>query len=238
MDQRTYRGDIDPGGLADALVLQFNTRDLKAQKVGQREHLLVQIATRDWGWGGPQSALTVGIARVEGGVQVSLGQERWLGAVADLAQTGLQALVNPLSLIGRLDDVARSVSGLTLPQQVWDAVEHYCDSVGASLGMSVEETIVTCPYCGVGNPIGAPKCSACGAPLGDAQPVACARCGLLNNPESNFCVRCGAQLVADADLPARSYSRSGFQRSTRRSDADVEDLPESLKGLFRRRERK
>jgi hypothetical protein len=239
MNQRTYRGDIDPDALADALVTQFDGGDLKAQKVGRKDHVLVQIASRDWGWGGPQSALTVGMARVEGGVQVSLGQERWLGAVADLAQTGLQALVNPLSLIGRIDDIARSVSGLTLPQQVWEAVEHYCDSVGASLGMSVEETVVTCPYCGVANPIGAPKCSACGGPLGDAQPRACARCGLLNSVETNFCARCGSQLVADSDLPSGPSGtslRSRTARGDRQGDSGsiADDISDSLQDLFSR----
>jgi ribosomal protein L40E len=229
VDQKTYRGEIKPEDLADALVAQFDGGDLKAQKVGRGEHVLVQIASRDWGWGGPQSALTVGIARVEGGLQVSLGQERWLGAVADLAETGLRALVNPLSLIHRLDDIARSVSGLTLPQQVWKAVEMYCDSVGASLGMTVEETIVTCPYCGVANPIGAPKCSACGGPLGESQPIVCAECGLRNHPESSYCARCGAMLAAGSGPP------DAPQQRTVRQERDVEDGgTDSLSDLFRR----
>ncbi len=214
MEQRTYRGEIEPEELADALVAQFNSGALKAQKVGSRNHVLVQIASRDWGWGGPQTALTVGIARIEGGIEVSLGQQRWLGAVADLAQTGLLALVNPLSLIGRLDDVARSISELTLPQQVWEAVEHYCASVGASLGLRAEETMVTCAYCGVANPIGAPKCSACGAPLGDVQPVACPRCGLLMSREDEFCSRCGTVLRTKSQ-PSEP-PRAPFQRGSRK----------------------
>ena len=119
MERRTYRGEIEPQALAEALAMQFNRGSLMAQRVGKGDHVLVQIATRDWDWSGPQSALTVGISRVEGGIQVTMGQQRWLGAVADLAQTGLMALVNPLSIITRIDDIARSIAGLTLPQQVW-----------------------------------------------------------------------------------------------------------------------
>ena len=50
MEQRTYRGNIDADGLAEALVARFNHGDLMAQEVrGQEGHLMVQIATRDWG---------------------------------------------------------------------------------------------------------------------------------------------------------------------------------------------
>jgi len=194
MERRTYRGEIDPQGLADALVTHFDGGDLMAQKVGRDNHVLVQIASSDWGWGGPQTALTVGIARGEGQIEVTLGQQRWLGAVADLVQTGLLALINPLSIVTRIDDVARNISELTLPQQVWEAVDHYCESVGASLGLATQETLVICPYCGVGNPIGAPKCSACGAGLGDAQPVSCPKCGFLLPRTAGFCSRCGTRL--------------------------------------------
>lgn len=48
MEQWTYRGDINPQRLADALVARFNHGDLMAHKiVGQDGHVLVQIATRD-----------------------------------------------------------------------------------------------------------------------------------------------------------------------------------------------
>ena len=218
MEQRTYRGEITPEGMANALVAQFNGGDQMAQKVGQGEHVLVQIASRDWDFGGPQNALTVGITQSEGGVEVTLGQQRWLGAAAELAQAGLMALVNPLSLLGRIDDIARSVSSLTLPQQAWEAVDHYCESVGASLGLRSEETMLTCPYCGVGNPIAAPKCSACGAGLGDFQPIDCPQCGLVMPHDAKFCSRCGENIASDApDRPSGPRSITDmFRRSQRR----------------------
>lgn len=215
MEQRSYRGEIRPEELADALVAQFNRGDLMAQRVGHGDHVLVQIASRDWEWGGPRSALTVGIARTEGGVEVSLGQQRWLGAVADLAQTGLLALVNPLSLLTRIDDIARSISGLTLPQQVWEAIDHFCRSAGATLGLRAEETTVACPYCGVGNPIGAPKCSACGAPLGEVQPFSCPKCGRVMPADARFCSRCGAKLTG-SDKP--TGEAGSLQERFRRGD--------------------
>jgi ribosomal protein L40E len=216
MEQRIYRGEISPQALADALVLQFNWGDLMAQRVGTGDQVLVQIATRNWGWGGPQSALTLGISRVEGGIQVTLGQQRWLGAVADLAQTGLMALVNPLSLLTRIDDIARSISGLTLPQQVWETVEHFCESVGARPAAMVEEETIVCAYCGVGNPLNATKCSACGASLADARPVTCLRCGKRSAAGARFCSFCGAPLQTSGFAsPASSHP---FQRGPRSSE--------------------
>ena len=77
MEQRTYRGDIDPAGLTRALVARFNSGDLVAQSVGGQDgHVMVQIATREWGWGAARTALSVGIAPVDGGVRVTLGQQR------------------------------------------------------------------------------------------------------------------------------------------------------------------
>jgi len=195
-EQRTYRGNIDPAGLADALVAHFNHGDLMAQKVtGQEGHLMVQIATREHGWGAARSALSVGIAPVEEGVRVTVGEQRWLDAAASLAITGLGALVNPLSLLGRIDDIARDVGKLTLPDQVWGAVEHYCDSVGAQLGLAEKQLVVACPYCGVGNPVGAGTCSACGGSLADVQPVACPQCGFVMPKDARFCSRCGTKLA-------------------------------------------
>lgn len=195
MEQRTYRGNIDASGLADALVARFDHGDLVAQKVaGPEGHLMVQIATRDWGWGAARSALSVGLAPVEGGVRVTLGQQRWLDAAASLAVTGLGALVNPLSLLGRIDDIARDVGKLTLPDQVWEAVEHHCESVGARLGLAEKQLVVTCAYCGVGNPVGVGRCSACGASLADVQPIFCPQCGFVSPKDARFCSRCGARL--------------------------------------------
>jgi len=196
MEQRTYRGDIEPEDLAQALLARFDYGDMKAQMVkGDEGHLLVQIATREWGWGAARSALTVGIAPVEEGVRVTLGQQQWLDAAASLAITGLSALINPLSLLGRIDDIARDVGKLTLPDQVWDTIEHYVDSVGAKLGLAEKQLVVTCAYCGVGNPVGAGTCSACGGSLADVQPVACPTCGFILPQGARFCSRCGTKLA-------------------------------------------
>ena len=94
MEQRTYRGDIDVEGLADALMARFDHGDLMAQRVrGQEGHLMVQIATRQWGWGAARSALSVGIAPVDGGVDFSF--KLWYGL--EIQQQIGQPLVSRLT---------------------------------------------------------------------------------------------------------------------------------------------
>ena len=195
MEQRTYRGGIEPEGLASALVARFDQGDLMAQQVtGPEGHVMVQIATRDWKRGAARSALSDGIAPVEDGVRVTMGQQRWLDAAASLALTGLGALFNPLSLFWRIDDIARDLGKLTLDDQVWEAIEHYRESVGAELGLAEKQLVVTCAYCGVGNPLSATVCSACGGSLAQVQPVACPKCGFVVPKYAQCCSRCGTRL--------------------------------------------
>ena len=194
MDQRTYHGEIDPDELANALLAQFNQGSTAAQRLGRGERAIVQIGTLDR-QRRIENALTVTISKTADGVDVSLGQQQWLDAAADLAQAGLGALFNPLSLLGKLDEVARDVSSFNLPQQVWATVEQYCRSVGAGLGGSPQTMMIACAYCGVANQRDAPSCVGCGAPLGEVQPVYCPKCGQVVPHGTKFCARCGTKLT-------------------------------------------
>jgi len=196
-DTRTYWGKISAQGLAQALVAHFQTPTTRAQMTGDPTRILVQIGNRPVEPSDPATALTVGIVQDEDSITVTMGQQKWIGIAADLARTGIMALINPWYLLGELDNVARNVDWLALRNQVWEVIDQYCHSVGGSLGIPPELKQVVCPYCGVGNPVGQPKCAACGAPLGDYQPVTCPKCGYLLPWNKRFCTRCGASLTGD-----------------------------------------
>jgi hypothetical protein len=194
MEQRTYHGDLEPDELASLLVAQFNQGDFAAQRYSQGDRTVVQVGTRD-NRGRVENALAVTISKTPDGVNVSVGEQQWLGAAADLAQAGLGALLNPMSLLGKLGEIVSDVSSFALPQQIWQMVDRYSQSVGAGLGGDPARQAVACPYCGVANSPGAPTCTGCGAPLGEAQPVYCPQCGQAAPHGSKFCARCGAKLV-------------------------------------------
>jgi hypothetical protein len=198
MEHRTFHGEITPEDLARALVAEFNRGNLRAQQIGQDDRVMVQIATREGAASGGKTGLSVSIQKVEDGVTVALGQQEWLGTAASLAQTGLSALLNPMSLLGRLDDLAQDISSLALSEQIWAAIEKFARTAGAAKEISERLRTVTCPNCQTANAVGAPRCVSCGAPLGDAQPVACSNCGNVMAAGSKFCSNCGAALARPA----------------------------------------
>jgi len=203
MEHRSFHGNITPDDLARALLAEFNRGNLRAQQIGQGDRVMVQIATRQGATSGGKTGITVSIQEIEDGVTLALGQQEWLGTAASLAQTGLSALFNPLSLLGRLDDLAEDIASLSLTEKLWAAVDKYARTAGAAQEISERLRSVTCPNCRTANAVGAPRCVSCGAPLGDVQPRACKNCGNVMPPGSKYCSNCGAPMgEAPADPPA------------------------------------
>jgi DNA-directed RNA polymerase subunit RPC12/RpoP len=131
---------------------------------------------------------------VEDGVHVRLGSQQWLGVAASLGFTALALLQNPVSLIGRLDDLAQDYASLQLSARIWQTLERAAQNLGASFELSERLRRLTCPYCDTANPVGEPSCVACGAPLGPAQPVACPKCGFVTDAGSTRCPNCSQRL--------------------------------------------
>jgi hypothetical protein len=213
MEQRTYHGKVTPRDLANVLVSRFTSDDLSVVATGEGNKIIVNISSA--GYQGGRTALAVGLGPASDGVLVTMGDHNLLGVAADLVQTGLGALRNPFVLIGEISDVARNVEKLNLPAQVWEAVDHYCQSVGA--GLTAEPSSVVCPYCGVLSPIGAGSCAACGAPLGRSQPITCPQCGKLLSADLDYCTRCGSPLRAGVSKPVAGQAASGSQEPPRPS---------------------
>ena len=151
MEQRTYHGDLSPDEIANALLAQFNQGSFAAQRLSQGDRALVQVGTRDR-HNRIENALTVTISKTPDGVNVAVGDQQVLGAAADLAQAGLGALFNPLSLLGNLGEIAGDVSSFSLPQQVWETVDKYCKSAGGGLGGSPKQLTVACSLLWRGEP--------------------------------------------------------------------------------------
>lgn len=196
MDQRIYHGALKPADLAKALLAEFSRVNLSAQAVGENNQMIVQIATRPSAAAGGQTALTVTLQGIPDGVLVQIGQQAWLGVAASLGWSALAALRNPLSLLGRLDDIAQDVENLQISDRVWQVIEQTARVAGASQQLSERLRRVQCEYCGTANQVGAGSCLACGAPLGGSQPGTCPNCGFVILRAEPRCPNCGISLIA------------------------------------------
>jgi hypothetical protein len=194
MDRRVFHGKLTPIEIAQALMAEFNQGNTQTQLLGERQNLVVQIASSQWARSGGKTALTVNIQQVEDGVMVQVGEQQWLGVAASLGKTAIAALMNPLNLLGRLDDIAQDVSNLQMNEKIWQVVIRVVNEAGASLQLSERLSRVTCDYCGVANPVGESSCLACGAPLGKQQPKTCNKCGYVLLNDEKFCPNCGQPL--------------------------------------------
>ena len=194
MTQRIFHGDITPDDLANALVGEFGRGDLNTNRSGDGDKIVVQIFTPQHRSSGGNTSLSVAIQKHEDGVLVDMGEQEYLGVIADLGATAFSVFQNPLNIISRLDDVASDVNALQLPEKVWTSIERFCKTVGATKQISERLSSTACPYCNAANKVGATACVQCGAPLGDVQPTACKECGFVNAKNAKFCSNCGKQL--------------------------------------------
>jgi len=194
MEQRVFHGNLTPTDVSQALMAEFNRGNLRTQLLGESDNLIVQIATRSGAMSGGQTALTVNIQKVEDGVMVQIGQQQWLGVAASLGTTAFAVLRNPFNLLGRLDDLAQDIESLQLTEKVWQVIAGVIRAAGAGTQLSERLSRLTCEYCGTANPVGEPSCIACGAPLGEAQPTTCVRCGFVVTREETVCPNCRARL--------------------------------------------
>lgn len=194
MDQRIYHGKITPQDLATSLVSNFNRGNIRVQQIGTGNRIAVQIATSEAAVSGGKTALSVNLQKVEDGVSVQIGRQAWVGVAASLGLSALFALSNPWTLLNRLDDIAQDYENLQLSEEAWKTIEGTARSLGSGYELSDRLRRSVCSFCGVANPIGEPSCIACGAPLGDVQPITCGKCGYIVKKTEGVCPNCGKRL--------------------------------------------
>jgi hypothetical protein len=193
MQTKFFHGDIYPSDIANALLANFNRSNLEARGAEFENQMIIQIRTRAFRSSGGDTALSVFLRRIEDGISVQIGSQAWLGLAASLGVSALSALINPIHLINRLDDIAQDVESLQLQDEVIKVIESTARSLGAASELSKILRRITCAYCLSANPVGEATCIACGAPLGDRQPNTCKTCGFVLYEKLIVCPNCGSK---------------------------------------------
>ncbi|MFZ6018333.1 MAG: double zinc ribbon domain-containing protein [Chloroflexota bacterium] len=189
--QRIYHGVITPSDVSRSLFAAFNRGNYRAQQIGTGERIVVQIGTRPNAASGGQTAITVSIQSHEDGILVQMGRQNWLGLAASLGKTALFALRNPLNLLHRIDDLAQDIESIQLIDQIWRVIDQTAQSLNSTQELSERFRRLVCEYCNTANPVGEPRCIACGAPLGNLQPKTCRYCGFILKSNERKCPNCG-----------------------------------------------
>ena len=193
-DTRIYHGDLKPNDFARDIIAYFNRGSYVVQQIGRDPKIAVQITTHQAARSGGQTALTITIHEVEDGISVQVGKQALLGVAASLGYTAFRAIRNPLSLLGRIDDIAQDLESMQLAEEIWEIVEQTARQHGVGKALSDRLKRNTCPYCNTANPVGEGRCIACGAPLGDIQPRTCMNCGFVVRNLDRECPNCGVKL--------------------------------------------
>lgn len=194
MTQRIYHGNFKNDDIAQAIVAEFSRGNLQVQQFDSGDTIIVQIATSQFSNSGGTTALSVSLQNVDDGVAVEIGKQAWLGIAASLGVSTIAALRNPLNLLNRLDDIAQDIEYVQLTDNVWNVIDTTARAIGSGFQLSERLKRYVCDYCNTPNPSGEPTCIACGAPLGDIQPLTCPKCGYVVHKNESTCVNCGAQL--------------------------------------------
>ena len=76
------------------------------------------------------------LQQLEDGVAVKIGKQDWMGIAASLGMSALSVRRNPLSLLGRLDDIAQDIENLTLDDRLWELIDEVAETMNASQRLS------------------------------------------------------------------------------------------------------
>lgn len=187
---RVYHGNIRAVDIARTLKGEFHRGNYVVQTYGKPDKIVLQIATRQHLQSGGQTALTVNLNDIDDGVMVGIQKQKWLGIAASIGTSAIATVMNPWNLLSRIDDIAQDIESLSLVDDLWGVVEKRVQLSGAGKQLSEKLRRVTCAYCGAAIKTGEPNCVACGAPLGEVQPVTCGNCGFVCSPNETYCPNC------------------------------------------------
>lgn len=190
MAKKVFHGNFTPEDLASLINLHFNRGNLETRKIGSGEQIAVQIRSKLAAKSGGQTAIGITFQSFDDGVIITVGKQQWAGVIASLGFSTLAALRNPFTLLGRIDDIAQDIEYLSLEEEIWRVLETNAKSRGSKYDLSHRLKRIACDYCNTANPVDAPACIACGAPLGNLQPRTCKHCGYILENFENICPNC------------------------------------------------
>jgi hypothetical protein len=122
MEHKTFHGNITPRDISKALIGHFHRGNYQVQQIGEGDNIIVQIASIRNASSGGLTSIGISVQKFEDGVMIQIGKQSWMGIAASLGKTALSAIRNPLSLLGRIDDVAQDIESLSIRDEIWSII--------------------------------------------------------------------------------------------------------------------
>lgn len=187
-----FHGNISAAAAAQQLAAHFNERHCRVSLTPASGSTLVQIGSQH---GTP---VTVNLADTEGGVLVTMGQDRdWLDHISDAGGMIERAAAgSPVSILAMIPEVLAEMKKENLAPLIWDELNSIFALSRALAGEDhAPPNPKVCLYCRTSNPAENDLCQACGAPLPVDLPRVCPKCGRAHTSDALFCQACGTRLV-------------------------------------------
>jgi preprotein translocase subunit YajC len=207
METRYYQAEgINLERLAVELERMFAAQGYQAQHFGNRDTMTVQLKKGNEivAIFGLQAALTLVMQQTSGGMQVMIGQQKWLdkaavGAVGffipalwPLMLTAGAGIVQQASLANQVMNGLDMLVQQQFPNAPRESVPPFQQTTTSSAAPLV------CSNCQMANESDDKFCMQCGAPLTPKaeEKVHCSNCGAEMKAGAAFCTQCGSSAAA------------------------------------------
>lgn len=112
---------------------------------------------------GSKISLRIVLHRTTDEVQVDIGDPEWVNIAGSLGATLIGAVINPINLLGRIDDLSVDVINFQLVDRVKQLLTEIAAAAIEADRRRIERS--RCKYCGSRNIDEVSHCASCGAPL-------------------------------------------------------------------------
>ena len=159
MAKKIFHGNFTPDDLAALLICISTVAILKCKRLAQEMRSRCKFGQK--GRLNPAGKLRSALSfqAFDDGVIISSGEQQWMGIAASLGYSALAALRNPLSLLGRIDDIAQDIEYLNLEEEIWNVLTSNVKIKGSQYNFLIALRRIVCDYCDTANPVDAPHVS-------------------------------------------------------------------------------
>ena len=164
MTQYLIQHQATPKDFMEALKFEFDTPNFDVEiKPISPDHYESRIFTSRNNTSESQTSINITAILTENGLSITASDQEWGQIAASLGTTVVAAIINPINLLGRIDNLAVDVENMQLSERIDKFVHSFATTLAERSETQANRS--TCKYCRSRNDQTATHCASCGAPL-------------------------------------------------------------------------